>query len=344
MATLGVLVIVAHCVFLLQAALLLAASIGGFFGATGVVVSALIGFVLWLAFAGFTIYAVTLAAGVAKGRSDKLDACLRWANALFLVVAILSAVTGLPLAFGAFAGCGPLWPSNLYHWIGLVGSILGFVCFFFLPLVVSAFAGDQGAHSEPHRWWVPLATALPLYVLWGLAWLIAYLLLSGSIDESTYPAQAGSPYKLPFPGGQSSWVIQGNNSSFNHEGKEKHAWDFRRRCGTPVLAARGGTVVSVIDRNDGNGSDKPNNEIKVDHGDGTSARYLHIQQNSARVRSGTVRQGDELAKVGNVGNSLTGHVHFVVERGGSSIPVTFRDVADDKGIPRTFGGYASGNR
>lgn len=71
-------------------------------------------------------------------------------------------------------------------------------------------------------------------------------------------------------------------------------------------------------------------------------RYIHLTQGSARVKPGdTVKQGDELAKVGNVGNSLTGHIHFDVEKGGDSIPVTFQDVDEDKGIPRTFERYAS---
>lgn len=78
------------------------------------------------------------------------------------------------------------------------------------------------------------------------------------------------------------------------------------------------------------------------HDDGTVARYLHIAKGSARVKEGaTVQQGDELAEVGNVGNSLTGHIHFDVEKGGNSIPITFRDVNEDKGIPRTFEHYAS---
>ncbi len=42
--------------------------------------------------------------------------------------------------------------------------------------------------------------------------------------------------------------------------------------------------------------------------------------------------------------SLTGHIHFVVESGGQSTPVTFSDVEEDSGIPRTFHSYTSGNR
>lgn len=39
--------------------------------------------------------------------------------------------------------------------------------------------------------------------------------------------------------------------------------------GTPILAARAGTVAYVVDLNEGRGSNKPNNEICVDHGDVT---------------------------------------------------------------------------
>ena len=139
-------------------------------------------------------------------------------------------------------------------------------------------------------------------------------------------------------------MIQGNNSGLNHTGNQKHAWDFRRRCGTPVLAARGGTVSKVVHSNDGNGSGAPNNMVEVDHDDGTTGRYLHVQKNSAKVKKGdAVKQGSELAKVGNVGNSLTGHVHFVVERGGKSIEVSFADVTEDDGVPRAFKTYKSGN-
>jgi murein DD-endopeptidase MepM/ murein hydrolase activator NlpD len=87
---------------------------------------------------------------------------------------------------------------------------------------------------------------------------------------------------------------------------------------------------------------KHNNFVTVKHDDGTVAKYLHIKTGSAKVKEGdTVKQGDPLAEVGNVGNSLTGHIHFVVEKGGDSIPVTFRDVDEDRGIPRTFERYAS---
>jgi hypothetical protein len=41
---------------------------------------------------------------------------------------------------------------------------------------------------------------------------------------------------------------------------------------------------------------------------------------------------------------MTGHIHFMVRKNGTSIGVSFTDVTDDKGIPRTFCSYTSGNR
>jgi predicted aspartyl protease len=41
---------------------------------------------------------------------------------------------------------------------------------------------------------------------------------------------------------------------------------------------------------------------------------------------------------------MTGHIHFMVKTGASTIGVSFTDVADDSGIPRTFSSYTSGNR
>jgi murein DD-endopeptidase MepM/ murein hydrolase activator NlpD len=57
-----------------------------------------------------------------------------------------------------------------------------------------------------------------------------------------------------------------------------------------------------------------------------------------------VKQGDQIARVGSVGNSLTGHIHFMVKQSGTTIGVSFTDVNDDNGIPRTFSSYTSGNR
>src|SRR5258708_34714472 len=235
----------------------------------------------------------------------------------------------------------------------MIGTILGFLAFFLLPWFVRQCV-DNTDYPTCHRWWWIVCTRLGVAIVWGLAWLFPYLLLKGDITLSDYAA-SNHIYRLPFPGGESSWVIQGNNSSLNHNNNnsnsgQKFSWDFRRRCGTPVLAARKGTIKTLADdTHDGIGG--TNNQITVDHGDGTVAFYLHIQKGSVPTRlrtiSAVVNQGDEIAEVGCVGNSLTGHIHFMVRPGqmaSTTVGVSFADVSDDNGIPRTFGSYTSGNR
>jgi hypothetical protein len=345
MIALGRTLIVFHITILVLAVIILAGAIACFWGESYMIISGLAALIFWLLLVGFTIKGLWFAVGMARDQAADADNGIWWANAAFLLLTILAPVTGLALAFAAFAACGPLWVADLFHWAGLIGTVLGFVLFFSLPLIVRAW-GVESDRVSPHGWGWALSMPLLVALLWGAAWLIPYLYLKGDIDENR-ARTAG--YKLPWSGGDSSWVIQGNNSGGNHSGTQQFSWDFRRTCGSPVLAARAGTIVpdpaKTRDNFTGNGSGKPNNFITIDHGDGTFGRYLHIQQGSIVRRSGAVRQGDVLAKVGNVGNSLTGHIHFVVEdSSGKSLAVKFDDVRDDKGIPRTFHSYTSGNR
>ncbi len=56
--------------------------------------------------------------------------------------------------------------------------------------------------------------------------------------------------KLPFPGGATYLVTQGNNSTPSHSGNLQYAWDFwKSDCeGKPVVVPASGTVVYVIAR------------------------------------------------------------------------------------------------
>ena len=77
--------------------------------------------------------------------------------------------------------------------------------------------------------------------------------------------------------------------------------------GTPVYAARGGTVIKVKDESDTGGSnikyDPYNNYVLIRHDDGTLAHYCHLQKNGCRVRSGqVVMAGELLARSGNTGS------------------------------------------
>jgi hypothetical protein len=359
MVVLARILFVAHILVLILATIMIVGSIAALTGESHMIISGLLVLLLWLLLAGMTIKAIWYAAGMAVGRTDRTDDGLWWAKVTFHFVTILSIVTGLGLAFLAFVGCGPLWVPSLYHWAGLAGTNLGFLLVFLLPVFVRVTLKEEKGRGELYYWAWFVFLPLGVATLWGLAWLIPYLYLKGDIKVGEYKSE-NRVYELPFPGGESSWVIQGNNSSANHTDDkdnnkfQKYSWDFRRRCGTPVLAAREGTIQKVIDTNDGVGGD--NNQIQVKQvkklQDGkeevTVAYYLHIQKSSVPARFRTVgakvQQGDEIAKVGSVGNSLTGHIHFMVKKGDLTLPVSFTDVSEDQGIPRTFGSYTSGNR
>ena len=56
------------------------------------------------------------------------------------------------------------------------------------------------------------------------------------------------PYRLPFKKGKKYEVSQGWNGKDSHSSeKSKYAIDFQLNVGEPVYAARGGTVIKVID-------------------------------------------------------------------------------------------------
>jgi murein DD-endopeptidase MepM/ murein hydrolase activator NlpD len=86
-----------------------------------------------------------------------------------------------------------------------------------------------------------------------------------------------------------------------------------------------------------------NNEILINHGDGTWGRYLHLKQDGAKVRVGQqVKQGEPIAASGNVGRSMLPHVHFeVVNTADKTLPITFADVPGN-GIPLMFHRYTKG--
>lgn len=290
----------------------------GLRGAWPMQVAALLAIVVWVVAAVWA--AVTLPA-VLSGAAGGL-------RSLVVYVLVAAPVSGLGLAFLAFVKCGPVVVPRGLHALGLV------------TLAVAIVAVVLDREQAPA---VALVLAGVVPPVWVLAWLIPYVLLRGSVDETRYATALS--VKLPFPSGERTWVIQGNNSALNHNHghySQDYAWDFRRPCGTPVLAALGGRVRTVTDTNDGIGG--PNNEIEIEHADGSVASYLHIQKGSAQVTVGaSVGQGLPLASVGSVGNSLTGHIHFQVRARADTIPVRFADVPRHGGIPRGFRFYTSGN-
>jgi len=119
-----------------------------------------------------------------------------------------------------------------------------------------------------------------------------------------------------------------------------------------VCAARAGTVSHVVESfADFNNPVSCNdvNRVVVDHGDGTSALYLHLTQNGALVNVGdVVTQGQVIAKSGSSGCSTGAHLHFQVMNAGTygswynqSIAVKFCDVSSNNGVPVSGSSYTA---
>jgi hypothetical protein len=160
--------------------------------------------------------------------------------------------------------------------------------------------------------------------------------------NATYPDQATSPYILPFQVGQTYelWVGPCPSPPYtNHQ--FWFAWDFRMPMGDTVVAARAGTVTSVVERHpDGTRVSGQENIVYVRHADGSMGFYVHFMQNGVIVNVGdVVAQGQPIGLAGDSGGSAGPHLHFVVFRAGGfsrhySLPVSFRN-ADG---PRTARG------
>jgi len=139
---------------------------------------------------------------------------------------------------------------------------------------------------------------------------------------------ADSPYVLPYPAGESYEVFQTYCGPVSHGRDGQMAIDFLLPTGSVVVAARAGVVRRVVDGHRDGG--RQFNSIHVEHADGSSAFYGHLQQDSAIVAVGdTVSAGQPIARSGSSGTSLP-HLHFGVAstwpvRHPDDLPVNFRN-------------------
>ncbi|HYH34216.1 MAG TPA: peptidoglycan DD-metalloendopeptidase family protein [Nocardioides sp.] len=125
-------------------------------------------------------------------------------------------------------------------------------------------------------------------------------------------ATAAAPqndYEMPFPCGQ-AWT--GTTRSSHSPSSRAIDWNRPDDVDDPVVAAAPGTV-SRAER----GSSGYGNWVRVDHRDGESTIYAHL--NSLTVAVGqTVDQGAQVGTLGSTGNSSGPHLHFE-ERNASGV-------------------------
>ncbi len=160
-------------------------------------------------------------------------------------------------------------------------------------------------------------------------------------DPAATPAE-NVHYRLPFYTGTAWTLQQGFNGPFSHQtDQSRYALDFGVPIGTPVLAARGGTVMEVEEEFRGHGLDLERygdraNYVRILQDDGSMAVYAHLAPESVIVVPGDrVRAGDFLGKSGDTGYTTGPHLHFVVQRNAGmrllSIPFSMDGVDPDGG-------------
>jgi murein DD-endopeptidase MepM/ murein hydrolase activator NlpD len=127
-------------------------------------------------------------------------------------------------------------------------------------------------------------------------------------------------YRVPFALGASCKVSQAYPLRITHVTTDtEYAVDLAVPDGTPIYAAREGTVINV--RHDAfRGAPDPAmldqaNVVEILHDDGTIAMYAHLHWESIRVQPGqSVRRGQYIADSGNTGLTTGPHLHFAVIR------------------------------
>jgi murein DD-endopeptidase MepM/ murein hydrolase activator NlpD len=147
-------------------------------------------------------------------------------------------------------------------------------------------------------------------------------------------------YRLPYPLEEPRYCVQGVNGRFTHQGAERYAFDFAMPIGSPVLAAREGSVVRVRDAFREGGLDPRfearANSVTILHPDGSFAVYAHLAPDVSVREGDAVKQGDPIARSGNTGYTAGPHLHLAVftrvrEAAAESVPILF-----GVGSPRGF--------
>jgi len=215
------------------------------------------------------------------------------------------------------------------------------------PAPISVYVTLTGENFASDRVWpatvmVPPYTALALGRVFsadraagGFNFLFRYSHHFGRVDAVHDPAAA---YRLPFLEGQSFSVTQAYGGRLtSHNNRENlYAIDFAMPVGTPIVAARGGTVIDSTVRHQEGGFDlrflDHANTVAIAHDDGTVAEYAHLSPGAEVVKSGQrVAAGDLIGHSGNTGYTSGPHLHFIVSKPSvadgkvtrQSVPISF---------------------
>lgn len=188
-----------------------------------------------------------------------------------------------------------------------------------------------------------------LFLVWGCT-ALGEQDDNGGCPGDLYPRAANSSYILPYAVDESHPTGLTNCSgTFHAFGQpDQYAFDFDMPEGAPFVAARGGTVFSVVEHALSSGGGV-GNYVVIDHGDGTYALYLHAPQNGISVEVGAkVEQGDVLGIVGRSGLAGYPHIHFIVVKDSpnypyTGLPIAFKNASPQHNILRAYTRYKAAN-
>jgi murein DD-endopeptidase MepM/ murein hydrolase activator NlpD len=158
-------------------------------------------------------------------------------------------------------------------------------------------------------------------------------------------------YRMPFGGTKHRFVSQGFGGRFSHHGLARYSVDFAMPWGTPILAARAGRVIEVVDGNIASGLRKvyydKANKVDVMHADGTVATYAHLRHGAVVEVGQEVATGDLIGLSGDTGFSGGPHLHFMVwkrmpDLSAVTIPIRFHDGTSQGIVPARGVAFAPG--
>jgi murein DD-endopeptidase MepM/ murein hydrolase activator NlpD len=96
------------------------------------------------------------------------------------------------------------------------------------------------------------------------------------------------------------------------DGRDHKGVDFMTPLGTAVYSPKDATVLRTTWNFKYNG-----NSLELRFGDGTIARYLHLQKVADGLApGGKVKAGQQIAASGNTGRTNAPHLHYELEQGG----------------------------
>ena len=152
-----------------------------------------------------------------------------------------------------------------------------------------------------------------------IAGVIAIVLVGAwcywSYQSEITPNTDSYVYELPYAEGTSHYIMQGYGGLFSHTNAA--ALDFSMPAGTPVYAARGGTIFRYKDDSNQGGPfaryHRRANYIMIRHDDGSIGCYWHLKYQGVVIKHGPVQKGALIGYSGATGFVLSAHLHFSVK-------------------------------